>query len=144
MVAREKRILALLFSLATAPALMSGCEYVLSDIATRIRYALLDAKAELQRSQKDTLTITLRPNHAPDGCQSGAGYRVVLSPYRGNKQVVVGDIDVYCNGSRRYYTGFGSEQIYVTHEMAVEKKADDEVHITLHRTSSGIEIVGLE
>lgn len=123
---------------------VSGCEYVLSDVATRIRYSLLDAKAELQGSQKETLTLALRPNHAPDGCKSGAKYRVVLSPYKGNKQVAVGDIDVYCDGVLRYYTGFGSEEIRVAREMAVEKNAEDEVRITLRKTSSGIEIVGLE
>ena len=127
-----------------ATAALSGCEYAFSDVATRIRYALVDAEAELHGSRKDTLTITLRPNHAPDGCRDGAGYRVVLSPYRGNKQVAVGDVDVHCNGWRHYYTGFGSEGIYVTRIMTVEKKADEEMRITLRKTSSGIEIVGLE
>ena len=139
MVARDGRISAVLISLL-ATAVLGGCEYAFSDIATRIRYALADAKDELHASGKDTLTVTVRPNHAPDGCQGGASYRVVLSPYRGNKQVAVGDIDVHCEGRRHYYTGFGSENIYVTRVMTVEKKADDELRIALRRTSS----VGLE
>ncbi len=138
-----KRLLTAVLGLAAISA-VAGCEYVVSDVATRIRYALLDAKAELRKSGKDTLTITLRPNHFPDSCGKAASYRVVLSPYKGNKQVAVGDIAIDCKGSRQYHTGFGSTEIYVAREMAVEKKADDDLRITLHKTSSGVEIVGLE
>jgi hypothetical protein len=140
---REGRTSALLLGFLATVAL-SGCEYFLSDVATRIRYALLDAKAELQKSPKETLTITLRPNHAPDGCKGAAGYRLEISPYRGNKQVATGDISAKCNAGRHYHTGLGSESLYVTRVMTVEKKADDDVRITLRKTSSGVEIVGLE
>lgn len=47
-------------------------------------------------------------------------------------------------GTRQYATGFGSVDIYVTREMAVEKKADDELRITLRKAAKGVEIVGLE
>jgi len=124
--------------------LVAGCQYVLSDVATRIRYALNDARNQLQQSEKDTLTIALKPNHAPDACPGGAGYRVVLSPYKGNKQVAVGDIDVHCQRARHYWTGFGSEGIYVTRVLSIEKKADDELRITLRKTPAGVEIVSLD
>ena len=68
----------------------------------------------------------------------------MLSPYKGGKQVSVGDIDVYCRDGHRYYTGFGSEKIYVSREMAVDKKAGEEVHITLRKASSGLEIIDLK
>ena len=124
--------------------LANGCEYVVSDVATRIRYALNDARIELQQSEVETLTIALKPNHLPDACPGGSGYRVVLSPYKGNKQVAVGDIDVHCQRARHYWTGFGSEGIYVTRVLSVEKKADDELRITLRKTPAGVEIVSLD
>lgn len=130
--------------LIAASILMAGCEYAFSDVATRVRYALVEADISMRLSKNETMTITVDPEHWPDGCSKGAGYRLVLSPYKGGKQVAVGDIDVYCNDGHRYYTGFGSEKIYVTQEMAVEKKAGEEVHITLRKSASGVEIVDLK
>ena len=123
---------------------LAGCEYIGSDVATRIRYALVAAKSELEGSGKDSLTITLKPNHFPDSCGDAASYLVVLSPYKGNKQVAVGDIDIKCQGKQRYYTGFGSEGIFVARELSVQKKAGEAVRITLRRAPRGIEIVALE
>jgi predicted alternative tryptophan synthase beta-subunit len=68
----------------------------------------------------------------------------VLSPYRGGKQVASGDIVITCKGGGSYYTGMGSETIYVAQEMAIEKNKEDELRITLRKTNSGTEIVGLE
>jgi hypothetical protein len=137
---REKSLALLIAS----SILMAGCEYAISDVATRVRYALLRADIRMQLSRNETMTITVDPDHWPDGCNKGAGYRLVLSPYKGGKQVAVGDIDVYCGDGHRYYTGFGSEKIYVSQEMAVEKKAGEEVHLTLRKSSSGVEIVDLK
>jgi len=67
-----------------------------------------------------------------------------FSPYKGGKNVPVGDIVANCKGGGSYWTGLGSEKIYVAEEMAVEKKTDDELRITWRRTSSGVEIVRLE
>lgn len=125
-------------------ALTAGCEYAVSDVATRIRYALRDEGSALQRSGKDAVTLALRPDHWPDGCPGDGGYRLVLSPYRGGKQVATGDIVVHCRGGGAYYTGLGSEQLYVVREMSVEKAKEDDLRITLRRTQAGIEIVGLE
>jgi hypothetical protein len=125
-------------------ALAAGCEYAFSDVATRIRYALLSESDALSVSGNDTVTLTLRPDHWPDGCRKGAGYRLVVSPYRGGKQVAVGDINVHCKGGGGYHTGLGSEQIHVAREMSVEKKPEDDLRITLRRTAYGVEIVGLE
>ena len=65
-------------------------------------------------------------------------------PTKGGKQVAVGNIDVHCKDGKHYYTGLGSEQIYVTAEMAVEKKSGEEVLITMRKTSTGMEIVALQ
>lgn len=123
---------------------LTGCEYAFSDVATRIRYRLLDAMSELQRSKSETISVALRPDHWPDECPKEAGYRLVISPYKGGKQVATGDIVVSCRAGREYYTGLGSERLYVTRELAVEKKKDDEVRLTLRKTPSGVEIVSLE
>jgi hypothetical protein len=72
------------------------------------------------------------------------GYRLVLSPYKGGKQVATGDIVVTCKGGGVYYTGMGSEAVYVLEEMAIEKKPQDELRITLRKTGAGTQIVGLD
>ena len=130
--------------LIASSILVAGCEYAFSDAATRVRYALLKADISMHLSRNETMTITADPDHWPDGCDKGKGYRLVLSPYKGGKQVAVGDIDVYCNDGHRYYTGFGSEKIYVSQEMSVEKKAGEEVHLGLRKSASGVEIVDLK
>jgi hypothetical protein len=121
-----------------------ACEYAFSDVATRIRYRLLDEGAALLSSNAETATFALRPDHWPDECRQGEGYRLVLSPYKGGKQVATGDIVVTCKGGGIYYTGMGSERIYVAREMAVEKGKEEDLRITLRKTPSGIEIVALE
>jgi hypothetical protein len=133
-----------LVTLLAIAAFVSGCEYAFSDVATRIRYALLEESALLRSSKNETVTIALRPDHWPDACRKGMGYQLVLSPYKGGKQVASGDIVVTCNGGGSYYTGMGSENIYVAQEMAIEKKTEDELRITLRKTNSGTEIVRLE
>ena len=51
---------------------------------------------------------------------------------------------VTCKGGGTYYTGMGSEKIYVVREMAIEKGTEDELRITLRKTDSGTQIVGLD
>jgi len=134
-----------LVSLLAMATFLSGCEYAFSDVATRIRYALFQESILLHLSKNETVTVALRPDHWPDACRKGEGYRLALSPYRGGKQVASGDIVITCKGGGNgYYTGMGSENIYVVQEMAIEKKAEDELRITLRRTNSGTEIVRLE
>jgi hypothetical protein len=130
--------------LSALTLLVAGCEYAFSDAATRVRYALFRANIAMQLTQNDTKTITVDPDHWPDRCRKGTGYRLVLSPYKGDKQVPTGDIVVYCNDGHQYYTGLGSEKIYVTQELAVDKGAGEEVHITIRKTSAGMEIVDLK
>ncbi len=122
----------------------AGCEYIASDVATRIRYRLHDATSELKRSSRDSMTIALRPDHWPDECPKRAGYRLVISPYRGGKRVATGDIVVTCKGKRSYATGLGLEDLYVARDIAVEKGSDEDLRITLRKTASGVEITGLE
>lgn len=117
----------------------AGC----TDIATRIRFGIEDAHAKAESSSQDSISVVLRPNHSPDGCREGAGYRLVVRPYSGGKQVPAGDIDVFCNGSGHYWTGL-SEKIRVPGELVVEKKADDEIRVTLRKTPAGFEIARLE
>jgi hypothetical protein len=124
--------------------LLCGCEYFLSDVATRIRYALLDESDRLLASSSETSTIRLRPDHWPDACPRGLGYRLSLSPYKGGKQVKTGDIVVTCVGGGAYYTGMGSERLYVSREISIDKKTEDELRITVRKTLAGAEIVGLQ
>lgn len=127
-----------------AAALAAGCQYAFSDVATRIRYALLDQQAALEASAAAAATLTLRPDHWPDGCRQGQGYRLVLSPYKGGKQVPTGEIHVQCTGGGQYYTGMGSERVYVASEMSVVKKVDENLFIEVRKTPTGMEIVSLK
>jgi len=122
----------------------SGCKSLFSDVATRIRHALLKESARLRSSADQQLSFSLRPDHWPDGCRGDAGYRLVMTPDRGNKQVSSGDIVVYCLKGGKYYTGMGDETIYVTREIAIEKHKHDDLWITLEKTPRGTEIIRLE
>lgn len=123
--------------------LLTGCEYAFSDVATRVRYALVRAELVMRMTGSETDNLALNPDHWPDGCGDSGGYQLVLSPYQGNKQVAVGDIDVYCQSGRRFYTGFGSERIHVSKKMTVEKKPGETLHLALRKSASGVEIVEL-
>jgi hypothetical protein len=127
---------------AAAALILAGCERLVSDIATRVRYALRDAAAELHSSSAEARVVTLTPNGWPDGCKSGARYRLTLSPYKGGKQVPAADIDVLCDGRNHSYTT--GTRLLVARQMSVEKGPDEPVKITLRKTAKGIEIVGLE
>lgn len=126
-------------------ASLAGCEYFVSDVATRIRYKLDDERARLLASDDDTRVVELKPNHWPDSCGKAPRYRVVLSPYKGNKAVAVGDIQVFCEGATHYWTGMGSEKLVVDRELAVVKRADEALRITLRKGGSGlVKVTGLD
>jgi hypothetical protein len=122
---------------------LAGCEYAFSDAATRVRYALVRAEFVMRMTGSETDNLALNPDHWPDGCGGTEGYQLAVSPYKGDKQVAVGDIDVYCQNGRRYYTGFGSERIHVAKKMTVEKKPGETLHLVLRKSASGVEIVEL-
>lgn len=130
---------ALLLVLALGAA---GCEALFSDVATRVRYALVRAEADLGPAVGSTHTFTVDPDRWPDGC-GGKGFRLTLIPYRGGKQVPVGDVDVRCADGHPYWTGFGSPTITLAQELSVAKGPGESVSITLRRTTSGVEIVAL-
>ena len=78
--------------LVTLIAGASACEYAFSDVATRIRYRLLAESASLRDSSNETAVVAMQPDHWPDQCRRGQGYRLVVSPYKGGKQVATGDL----------------------------------------------------
>ena len=131
--------------LIATSALLAGCEYTISDAATRVRYAF--QKAEISSfllSENETTTITVAPDHWPEGCKKGEGYQLILKPYQGNKQVASGDIVVDCFGENGYHTGFGSEDIVIAQEMTIKKKSGEKVQITLRKSQPGLEIIELK
>lgn len=119
-----------------------GCEYFVSDVATRIRYALIDAVADAP-AEDETVVLRLRPDHWPDGCPGDGGYTLTVSPYRGGKQVPVGDIGIRCRGRGSYGTGFGSERIRVATDLSVDKRRDEDLEIVLRGRADGLDIVAL-
>jgi archaellum component FlaG (FlaF/FlaG flagellin family) len=122
---------------------LAGCLGLISDAATRVRYAMLDAVDDLGTSVGSTVSFTVDPDRWPDGC-GGKGYTLSLVPYRGGKAVAVGDINVRCADGRPYGTGFGSEDITLAAELSVTKGPGETLTITLERTATGIAIVGLK
>ncbi len=119
-----------------------GCEYVGSDIATRVRYALGRETSSFQ-SSSETATITISPDHWPEGC-GGVGYTLRIAPDDGHKQVKTGDIFVTCDDGHPYYTGLGSERIYVTRELTVARKSGESVQIVMRKTDKGVELIELK
>lgn len=130
-------------ALALATLLAVGCMNLVSDAATRVRYAMLDASDNLDPKPGATITFTVDPDQPPDGCD-GKGFTLKLIPYRGDKQVAVGDIELRCADGHPYWTGFGSEDITLAQALAVDKKPGEKVSITLRRTADGIEIIDLK
>lgn len=122
--------------------LVAGCETLVSDAATRIRYELRDSAARLQSSAQATAVVTIRPATWPDGCPDNGRYRVRLVPYRGGKQVPAADVFVKCLANNREYST-GTVQV-VPREMTVEKAAGEPVRITLRKAPAGVEIAALE
>ena len=120
-------------------ALFLGFERLVSDIATRIRYALRDGELLMLATGRDSHVVTLAPNGWPDGCGERR-FRVVLSPYKGNKQVPAADIDVHCANRHHYWTG---TLLIVPRQMSVEKEAGGGIALTLTRTPAGITITDL-
>lgn len=121
--------------------LATGCETLVSDMATRIRYQLRDAAADMKRRGRVELEVQISPNHWPDNCLPGAGYRVRLLPYRGGKVVPVGDIIVECHGKRHFGTGL--DGVFVADELIVEKDPADPIRFLLRSTPDGIEVVSI-
>ena len=130
--------------LLVAALALGGCEYFISDVATRVRYALDREAKALQSSADAERTFSIRPDHWPDACGGDAGYRLTLSPDRGDKAVASGDIRIDCVHGGPYYTGMGSEAIYVSAELRIDKRADEDLIISLRRSERGTEIVRLQ
>ncbi|MFY9288221.1 MAG: hypothetical protein WAO98_06930 [Alphaproteobacteria bacterium] len=120
---------------------LSGAERLTSDIATRIRYALRDGAGTLALVSDKARAFSVRPNVWPDNCKNAKGYRIVISPYKGNKQVESADINVYCHGGRQFYTG---TELIVRKKMSVEKSGEEAVIFILGKTEKGTEILSLE
>jgi hypothetical protein len=120
-----------------------ACEYIGSDAATRVRYDLGREAPSLEASQGESATITVTPDHWPEGC-GGAGYTLRITPDDGTKMVKTGDIFVTCDSGQPYYTGLGSERIYVTRELKVSKRSGEPVQVVMRRTGRGVELVELK
>jgi hypothetical protein len=120
-----------------------ACEYVGSDAATRVRYDLAREATIFQAMNADARTITVTPDHWPEGC-GGVGFKLRFTPDDGRKAVRTGDIDVVCDDGHPYYTGMGSERIYVTRVLTIAKKSGEPVDIVMRKTDKGIELVELK
>jgi hypothetical protein len=121
----------------------ASCEYIGSDAATRVRYDLAREAAVFQAMNADSRTITVTPDHWPEGC-GGVGYQLRFTPDDGRKAVRTGDIDVLCDDGHPYYTGMGSERIFVTRELTIAKKSGEPIQIVMRKTDKGIELVELK
>lgn len=138
----ERRARVGLLALVVAALGASGCEYAFSDVATRIRYALQGVLSSPPADGRTTV-LRLRPDHWPDACPGDGGYTLKVVPYRGGKQVAVGDILIACTGRHSYATGLGSERITVAGDLTVEKRRDQDLEIEIRGRADGIEIVAL-
>ena len=101
------------------------------------------ARRERGEEREETRTITVTPDHWPEGC-GGVGYKLRITPDDGKKMVKTGDIFVTCDSGHPYYTGVGSERIYVTRELTVAKRSGEPVQIVMRRTDKGVELVELK
>jgi hypothetical protein len=138
----ERSAAACRLGIVVATMVLTGCEYVASDVATRIRYALQRSLAS-PPADGQTTVVRLRPDHWPDACPGDGGYTLKVTPYRGGKQVPTGDILIACRGRGSYATGLGSERIAVAAELTIEKTRAQDLEIEIRGRAAGIEIVAL-
>jgi hypothetical protein len=119
----------------------AGCETLISDMATRLAYAVRDGAARLSRSRSETLVLSVAWRSWPDGCPGG--YRVEWNADNADKTPGVG---VECTSTRHSYgTTYARNFVKVTKALTVTKEKGEPVTIALRKRSDGaIEVVALQ
>ena len=122
-------------------ACTAGCETSISDMATRLAYAVRDGAARLARSPSDTLVLSVAWRSWPDGCPDG--YRVA---WNADNDVKAPGVGVECTSTRHSYgTTYARNFVKVTKALTVTKEKGEPVTIALRKRPDGaIEVVALQ
>jgi len=119
----------------------AGCETLISDMATRLAYAVRDGAARLARSRSDTLVLSVAWRSWPDGCPGG--YRV---EWNADNDARAPGVGVTCTSKRHTYgTTYARSFVKVTKALTVTKEKGEPVTIALRKRLDGaIEVVALQ
>jgi hypothetical protein len=120
---------------------VAGCETLISDMATRLAYAVRDGAARLSHSRSETLVLSVAWRSWPDGCPGG--YRV---EWNADNDVKAPGIGVACTSNHHSYgTTYARNFVKVTKALTVTKEKGEPVTIALRkRTDGAIEVVALQ
>ena len=118
-----------------------GAELLISDMATRLAYAVRDGAAQLRRSKSETLVLSVAWRSWPDGCPDG--YRVEWNPDDDPKAPGIG---VACTTNRRTYgTTHHRNFVKTTRRLQVTKEKGEPVTIGLRKRPDGlVDVVALQ
>lgn len=118
----------------------TACERVTGDAATRMVSAVRDGAARLQRSQSNTLVLSIAARSWPGGCPGG--YRV---EWRADTDRLPG-LGVICTTGTRGYAAIDYRAfVKVAKPLHVTKQQGEPTTVALHKWPDGtIEVVAVE
>lgn len=129
-----------LLVLAALGAAAYGFEFLVSDSATRIAYAVRNGTARLKASRSETLALSVGWRSWPDGCPGG--YRVEWNADT-HKNPGLG---VICtSGKRGYSTTYYRNFVKVPRTLEATKEKGEPATIALHKLPDGtVEVTALQ
>ena len=136
----KRGIAVALLVLVALGVLVYAFEFLVSDSATRIAYAVRNGTARLKASRSESLVLSVAWRSWPDGCPGG--YRV---EWNAETHQYPG-LGVICTTSRRgYSTTYYRNFVTVPRSLQVIKEQGEPVTIGLRRRPDGtIEAVALQ
>ena len=136
----RRSITIVLVALAALGAFVYGFEFLVSDSATRVAYAVRSATARLKVSRSESLVFSVAWRSWPDGCPGG--YRVT---WTADGDTNAG-LSVDCTTSRRAYsTTYYRNFVTVPRTLQATKEKGEPMTIALRKAANGtIEVIALQ
>lgn len=116
---------------------LSGCEFLVSDSASRTAFALREASRRLAASSDSTIVVRVSPREWPRGCHGA--YRLTLAPDTAR----VPGLAVHCLPAGPVYTSGGALALVRTRDLQTsEFRAAEPMILLLRRQGQEIEVAG--
>lgn len=121
--------------LAVGAVFLGGCEFLVSDSASRTAFALRDGARRLAGSGDSTITVRVAPRQWPRGCQGA--YRLTLVP----DSAAVPGLAIRClPGGPVYTSGDALAQVRTRELLTADLRATEPVTLLLRRNGQEIEV----
>lgn len=114
---------------------LGGCEFLVSDSASRTAFALREASRRLVASGDSTIVVRVTPREWPRGCRGA--YRLTLAP----DSALVPGLAVHCLPSGPVYTSGDALALVRTPQVLTgEFRATEPVVLLLRRNGADVEV----